>query len=906
MRHCAAMIILYFVKMMLWFRYRVHYKGLDHLRPEALKKSGGVLFLPNHPTVLVDPCLVVIGAHKKFPIRPLIVEYMYYTPVVNSVMRFMNAIAIPNHHSSTNSLKRKKSEKALREVVKGIEQGENFLIYPGGKVKRSNYEQIGGSSGIHGILQSTDQANVVLVKISGLYGSMFSSALTAGKVPYMFPTVWRGVKIALKNLLFFTPRREVTIEYIPAPADFPFNASKLELNRYLEHWYNRPDGIDPALMNEKLPGESIHLVSHSLWGQQMPQVEDRTTTEQSIHLARIPEETVKKVYTFLEELTDYKADKITPELSLSTDLGLDSLDAADILTFLHDQFAVEGVPPSELTTVERLLAIAAKQIVFETEELEEERVSKKWLTLNLPTEIAKTADGETIPEVFWNACDKWGSRVIAADKISGVLSYSSLKLRSLLLAEYLRKIEGESIGILLPSSVAALAVILACQIAGKVPVMINWTVGSLHLDSVVSLSGVKKVISSWSFLDRLGNVDLSSIEEKLLLLEDVKNELTLVDKLRAFCRSKRGTRSLMKIFNLTAEKDHTAVILFTSGTESMPKGVPLSHHNILSDQRSMLKAIRVKSSDVLLAILPPFHSFGFTVSTLVGILGGIRTAFSADPTNGKQIARAAADWQATIICGAPSFLKALLRSAQPGDLSQVQYMITGAEKAPPELFQLSERFQLNDRILEGYGITECSPVLTLNHPGVEPKGVGQPLDCVELCVVDPDTHKVLSTDQSGLVLARGPNIFRGYLNPGLSSPFIELEGKTWYSTGDLGYLDSINRLTLVGREKRFIKIGGEMISLGAIEEALTKWSVQSHELVEDAPSLAIIAEERAGDKPRISLFSRFSTTVEEVNSALRAAGFSNLVKISDTYHLSYIPLMGSGKVNYRELKEMRK
>ncbi|MDP1834615.1 MAG: AMP-binding protein [Chlamydiales bacterium] len=906
MKHYVAMVILYIIKMMLWVRYRVHYKGVENLNPETLKRPGGVLFLPNHPTILVDPSLVVIGVYNKLPIRPIIVEYMYYTPGVNWLMRFMDAIPIPNHFSNTNSLKRKKSEKALEQVVEGVKNGENFLIYPGGKVKRSNYEQIGGASGVHGIIHASKEANVVLVRVTGLYGSIFSSALTGGKVPYLFPTLWQGIKIALKNLIFFTPRRDVTIEYVPAPADFPYDASRLELNRYLEHWYNRPDGIDPKLAKETLPGESLKLVSYSRWSEELPNVECRANGDREIDLARIPPVTRDKVYAFIAKLTDRDVSQITPNLNLSSDLGLDSLDAADILAFLQDQFGVEGVPPSELTTVERLIGIAAKEVSFEEEEDEHAKTSKKWFEPLLSSGIAETAPGNIIPEVFWNSCAKWGKRAIVADVRSGVLTYSTLKLRTLLLAEHLRKLDGKYVGILLPSSVAAAASILACQIAGKIPVMINWTVGSLHLESVVALSGVKHVLSSWAFLDRLENVELGPVEDKLILLEDLKSQFSLGDKLKAVWRSKQSTQSLMKTFGLDKlNEDTPAVVLFTSGTESMPKGVPLSHKNILSNQRSILKAIGVTNEDVVLAILPPFHSFGFTVSSLIGILGGLRTVYSADPTNGKQIVKAIAQWRATIAIGAPTFLKAILRVASAADLSTVRYIVTGAEKAPPELMKLCEKFQLDDRVFEGYGITECSPVLTLNKPGVEPQGVGQPMDGVELCIVHPETHEPLGLGQHGLVLARGPNIFAGYLNPGLASPFLTISGKQWYSTGDLGYLDEMGRLTLVGRLKRFIKVGGEMVSLGAIEDALLKFGVQQGwPTPDDSPTLAIVAEEREGDKPRVCLFARFQTDIEEINGSLRTAGFSNLIKVSEVKQLSAIPIMGSGKINYRELKEL--
>ncbi len=458
---------------------------------------------------------------------------------------------------------------------------------------------------------------------------------------------------------------------------------------------------------------------------------------------------------------------------------------------------------------------------------------------------------------------------------------------------------------MLPASVAASACILACQLAGKVPVMVNWTVGTRHLKSVAELSGFSHVLSSWAFIDRLENVDLDGVEDKLIFLEDARTTFTFKDKMKALFRSKQSTDSLLKTFGIKdLSEEETAVILFTSGTEALPKGVPLSHHNILSNQKGVLERLQLGTDLVLFGILPPFHSFGFTLTSLIGLMGGLRTCFYPKPTDGPRLAFCVHHYKVNIICGAPTFLKAMLKSATKEDVQQLSYCVTGAEKAPPELYHLCQELGIADSILEGYGITECAPVLSLNSREVETKGVGQPPSGTELCIVHPETYQVLGIGETGLVLAHGPGIFKGYLNPGLASPFVTIDGKQWYKTGDLGFLDSLGRLTLSGRLKRFIKIGGEMVSLGAIEDTLLQAArAKGWPLAESSPSLAIVAQEIEGERPRMGLFSRFQTTVEEVNSVLREGGFSNLVRISLVKYLQDIPIMGSGKVNYRELQE---
>ncbi len=498
--------MLYTVRLALWFRYRVTIKGVENLTPALLNKSGGVLFLPNHPTVFVDPTLVALAIWKKYPIRPVIVEYMYYTPIVHTVMRFMNALPIPNFGTSSNSLKKKRADQVVETVIEDLKKGENFLIYPAGKTKHQAREVI-SASGVHKIIQAVPELNVVLVRTTGLWGSRFSRALT-GTSPPMFETILWGIKTAFKNLLFFTPRRQVTIEFVPAGPDFPYQASRVEMNRYLEKWYNRPDGILPQKGEE--PGESLYLVSYSMWKNKLPQVRSVERTETQVDLDKIPVEIQKKVKQKLAEMTQMPLEEITPDRDLSTDLGLDSLDNAELIAFLDDQFEVAGVPVSHLTTVGKVMALASKQVSYETEEEGDFNDLSNWNTPR-PHDQASVAKGETIHEAFLNRCQGMGKEVACGDAVAGVLTYAQAKMRVVLLAEYIRHLPGEYIGILLPSSVAAYLTVLACQLAGKVPLLVNWTVGPRHLESVVALSQVKVVLSSWAFLDQLENVDLNGV-----------------------------------------------------------------------------------------------------------------------------------------------------------------------------------------------------------------------------------------------------------------------------------------------------------------------------------------------------------------------------------------------------------
>lgn len=901
-----ALLLLVLIRSALWFRYKVTVKGLDQINPAILNKPSGVLFLPNHPAIFVDPTLIALAIWKKYKIRPIITEYMYYTPLIHTVMRLMDALPMPNFSSSSNTLKKKRADRLLQTVIDNLKKNDSFLIYPAGKTKQQAREIIGGSA-VHNIIQAVPDVNVVLVRTTGLWGSKFSRGLTAGQnPPYMFHTIFWGVKKVFQNLLFFTPRRHVTIEFAPAGPDFPLQGSRLEINRYLENWYNKSGPF--AEKNEQEGIEELSLVSYSMWKEELPEVAVKESLETEINLSKISLSIQEKIKNKLSEMTQMPVEQITPDMDLAGNLGLDSLDAADLLSFLDEQFGTTGIPINELTTVGKVMALAAKQISFREEGAEEEEKDISHWNKGVSHKLAKIAPGSTIHEVFLNCCAEMGDRAASGDDRGGIVTYRQAKLRVILLAEYIKKLPGESIGILLPSSTTSYLTILACQLAGKIPVMINWTMGPRHLESVVSLSHIGTVLSSWSFLDKLDNIDLSPVEDLIIMLEDVKQELTIKDKLQAWALSKLSTKQILSRFKTDKKPEESgAVLLFTSGTESQPKGVPLTHKNILNNQRASLEAVELFQDDVLLGILPPFHAFGFTLSGLLPLLSGIRAAYYPDPTNGKGLARSVQKWKASLICGAPAFLKGLFKNALPQQLSTLRIVVTGAEKAPDELFTMVAALK-NCHLIEGYGITECSPVITINKKGDPSKGVGHPLANVALSIVNLDTHEPVVQGESGLILIRGPNVFAGYKNQGISSPFIKVGGEPWYNTGDLGFLTSDGALVLSGRLKRFVKIGGEMISLSAIESTLQKIGEKKAVTSGDGsngegPSLAVCAKEEAGEKTRIFVFTCFPTSIEELNISLRQAGFSNLVKIYQTEQIEHIPLMGSGKIYYRELEK---
>jgi long-chain-fatty-acid--[acyl-carrier-protein] ligase len=268
--------------------------------------------------------------------------------------------------------------------------------------------------------------------------------------------------------------------------------------------------------------------------------------------------------------------------------------------------------------------------------------------------------------------------------------------------------------------------------------------------------------------------------------------------------------------------DARAVILFTSGSEKAPKAVPLTHRNILSNQRGALAVLGATRRDVVLGFLPVFHSFGFTMTGLLPLLAGVRVLHHPDPTDASGLARKIAAYKPTLLVGTPTFVGHILERARPGELDSLRLIIVGAEKCPPGLFEKCRQVAPRAQLLEGYGVTECSPVVAVNRPEANRPGtVGQPLPGVDVRVVDVETGGVLPPGKMGILLVSGPSVFPGYLGEE-TSPFVERDGKRWYVTGDLAEIDADGFIYFRGRLKRFLKAGGEMISLPALEEPFAR------------------------------------------------------------------------------------
>lgn len=889
------MFISYTGRAILSLRYKVEVKGLEKLTPEALNREGGILFIPNH-TAHIEALLNFLIFWPNYRMRPLVIEYIFNLPLLKKLHKLIGSISVPNFDTGVNEYKIRKAEKSIQEVDVGLKKGDNFLVYASGMLKSTGKELLAGASGTHELLQENKDANIVLIRTTGLWGSSFSRALV-GRTPDLPNTLMHGAKVLFKNFIFFAPRRKIVIEIEPNPQDFPRdNPSRIGLNRYLENWYNRyPDGNGNVLESEPLV-----LVSYSCFKKELPEVYQHRK-KNGVSDIPIRDKTREKVYNEIRNLLDDSNVDIKPEMSLAFDLGMDSLNIAEFITFLTKNFDVSDIHPDDLETVGTILAIAEGGAGAR-------KPKEPASTFTFPDEPDRPGPalpmGKTVPEAFLNSCLRLKGKAACADDTIGVMTYDRMKKAVLVLAQHFRTFQEQRVAVMLPASCGAYITVLALEMAGKTPVMLNWTLGPRYLEEMMKISEAKAILTSWKFLDRLANVQFGTCIDKFVILEGVKESLTLRMKLRGLFLSKCSVQKVLNAMHLeNLDENSPCVILFTSGTEAAPKGVPLSHKNIITNERCAMQCVEMRASDVMYGILPPFHSFGFSIAGLFPILGGLRVAFYPDPTDSFSLAEGVARWKIGIFCSAPAFLKGLFHAAKPEDLKTIRYFVSGAEKATDELFERVKQLGTGAQILEGYGITECSPILALNQPNIPPVGVGKLLPSVDLITIHPETNQVLKKGEDGEICVRGPNIFNGYLGNS-RTPFITIDGVQWYRTGDLGHVDEQDKLTLSGRLKRFTKIGGEMISLGGIEEIVLKRLIEDKKVHPDIPSIAVCANEKEEGKPHLILFTIIDLQKEEANQILQDAGFSNLVKISSVKKIEEIPLLGAGKTNYRSLQDL--
>jgi len=876
MRNLVRTLFSLLGRLLLSLRYRIEVRGL---RDIARRGSDRVLFLASH-LALIDPIVLTVVLDPRFHPGSVADEYQISRPIVRWIARLFGARALPNMERQGLAAV-ESTRAALDETIAALRTGENLLFYPAGRLRHGRLEELRAASGTEILVKAAPDARVVLVRQTGLWGSSFSRAFT-GELPRLWPTLRHGAKSLLLSGIFFAPRRHILIEF-DEPADFPRDADRMAINRYLEEFFNAR-----APRNTYVP--------YTPWEtggtRELPEPASRRMAGE---VADVPPATRQIVIEELTRLTGRT--QLAVDDRLAHDLGIDSLSAAELVLWLQKEFGFSvGTPESLVTVGDVMLAASGKGI--SAIEADVKRASGRWLAEDESRSgRIEVAAGHTITEAFLNQAAKAPGRLVLADQSSGEKTYRELITGLLLLTPLLRDLPGGYIGIMLPASVGAGLFYLAALFAGKTPVMVNWTTGSRNLVHALDLLGVERVITAGAMVSKLAamGVDLGPLSDRFVLAEDLRGRLTLPRKLVAVLRAYVDWSPLRR-----AIPPSDAVVLFTSGSESLPKAVPLTHGNILTNIRDTLRVVRVEEPAVLIGMLPPFHSFGISITTILPLCSGLRTVYHPNPTEAAVLARLVEAFRVTLLVGTPTFLHGVVRAARNEQLASLRMAVTGAEKCPDHVYQALRERCPEAVILEGYGITECSPVVSANRPERQvPGSIGTLLPSVEGAIVGVEAPRRVQVGASGMLLVRGPSIFDGYLNHSGDSPFVEFEGRRWYRTGDLVRQDESGVIFFEGRLKRFVKLGGEMVSLPAIEAVL---AAHFEAAADEGPMIAVESL-GGGDSPDIVLFALRPVPRDQANEWLRRAGLSPLHFVRRVIEVDAIPVLGTGKTDYRGLKE---
>jgi long-chain-fatty-acid--[acyl-carrier-protein] ligase len=765
-------------------------------------------------------------------------------------------------------------EEGLLACARDLEAGRNVLLYPAGRIMRSPLEELRASSAVGSILSAAPGARILVVRTTGLWGSGFGFA--AGRYPDFGAAVRRGLLGLLASGIFFMPRRPVEIE-VTEP-ELPRDAGRMTLNRALEAIYNR----------DVRPAASVPYFRFGRGG--VRELPEPAGGEAVRDAGAVPADVRERVSAWLAEQCGASA--VRDGDALARDLAMDSLKKLELTLFLEGGFGRSVRDPESLQTVADVLLAASGELVEPPPEMKP--VPPRWFR-DGGRKPAVPA-GDTIAEAFLRQAAQEPGRPALADQAGGVRSYRDVVLGILALKPVLERLEGRYLGILLPASAGTAVLYLAAMFAGKIPVMLNWTVGERSLAHALDLLKVRHVLTAEPLLARLKEqgIALGALEGRFLPVERIAPRIPRTAKLAAFVRSRLSWRALRR-----APIQPTAAVLFTSGSESLPKAVPLTHGNLLANVRAALSVIEVRPSDRMLSILPPFHSFGLTGNLLLPLLSGIPAAYHPNPTEGATLARLVGAYRASLLLGTPTFLQGIVRAATDAELASLRLVVTGAEKCPPSLYGTLARRSPSLAVIEGYGITECSPIVSVNRvDDPRPGTVGKLLPGVEGVLRDPDGTGRAPEGKPGILLLRGESVFGGYLGCAGASPFEMFEGKAWYRTGDLVRFEPDGSLVFAGRLKRFVKVGGEMVSLPAVEEALAA-RFQDPEAGE--PEVAVEAG-GSEERPELLLFSTRELSREAANAAIREAGLSPIHHVRRVVRLEKIPLLGTGKTDYRALR----
>lgn len=480
-----------------------------------------------------------------------------------------------------------------------------------------------------------------------------------------------------------------------------------------------------------------------------------------------------------------------------------------------------------------------------------------------------------------------------------------------------RELAGEKhVGVLLPSSSMGAIVNMALFVIGKVPVNLNYTLSEQAISAALRKADISQVITSEKFVEKLAAKGFdfkSSLDGKVRYVENLSKQISKSAKFSSLLTALLAPAWLIKALNFKkVSLQDTATILFSSGSEGEPKGIELSHKNLLANIKQISELLNFRKDDVILNSLPIFHSFGLTVTTLMPLCEGVKMVSVPDPTDGAMIGKMAARHNVSILFGTSTFFRLYAKNKKllPLMFQSVRMVVAGAEKLKKEI---KDEFKLKFgiEIFEGYGTTETAPVVAVNMPNIlekeslkelsfnKPGSVGLPLPGTIIKIVDPNTLEELSVGEDGLIIIGGSQVMKGYLNDEekTNEVIAVIDGIRYYKTGDKGHVDENGFVSIVDRYSRFAKIGGEMISLGSVEEEIAK--VLGSEAVFTAVN---VPDDKKGEA--VALLVKQSSAPQDIEQVLKSSNLPAIMFPGYVFLVDDVPMLGSGKVDFKGAKSL--
>ena len=479
---------------------------------------------------------------------------------------------------------------------------------------------------------------------------------------------------------------------------------------------------------------------------------------------------------------------------------------------------------------------------------------------------------------------------IVSDELGRSLSFERLIVGCAVLARQIESMtHRHHVGCLLPNSVTGVVAIFGCHFAHKAAAILNYTFPLPTLIRCCERAHIDVLLTSHQFLEKCQLTDLpGQLAERgirTLYLEDVAKRIGRLAKLGGLLRVK-----LKRLQTERSNPDDAAVILFTSGSEAEPKAVVLTHRNLLSNVEQILQAFPVSKHEVMFCPLPHFHALGLTGGVLLPLLNGMRSVIGLSPLRHKENLHLLRTEKPTVMISTDTFLSQLYKAGKPEDFASLRFVVAGAERLKPRTHELYEKLGIT--LLEGYGATEAAPVIAVNVPGATRQGtVGRILPHIEYRI---EPHEGI--EDGGILHVRGPNLMKSYLHD-LAENRSSLDDG-WYNTGDIVTVDADGFLVIKGRKKRFTKIAGEMVSLGFIEDEVTKLSPDHHHA-----AIAIETEDQS--KPRIRLYTSDPTLqANTLREHFASARIPNTWLPRDVIYMAELPVLRTGKIDYQTLQKL--